>query len=241
MNLNDITVIIPTKNEARNIVTFLSNLPSDIPLIVVDSSDDETREVMQQQRPENTQIIFKKCTIPEARQTGVEAASSTWVLFSDADMCFDESYFSNLSGIKIPENTGAVMGGKHSNKDYKIYYRLYSYAIGIGAFFKFPLGSGSNMILRKKAVEQIGGFDFALTHSEDSDILIRIQKAGWRVVYNSSLKVYEMDHRRLDNGIFKKFSHGLLRSLLLFTGIKKDKVRQSDWGYWDNKNNKSQK
>lgn len=235
MTLSDVTLIIPTKNEEKNIQTFLSSLPAALSLIIVDASDDRTRELINIQRPHNTHIIHEVSTIPQARQSGADNAVTTWLLYSDADMIFDANYFSELEKMPVAENVGAIMGAKKSKNKYRWYYFLYSNSIRLLSYAGIPIGSGSNMLLKKEALDAIGGFDFALTHSEDNDILMRIKKAGWRVIYNGKLTVYENDHRRLDRGVFRKFWHGTLRAFFLYTGILKERVRESDWGYWDKK------
>jgi GT2 family glycosyltransferase len=233
MNLTQLTVIIPTKNEEKNIISFLDSLPKHIKLIVVDSSLDRTRKLIQIQRPQNTEVVFQECNIPEARQIGADHATTDWLLYSDCDMVFDENYFDELEKMAVPDHLGEIMGGKHSKKKYRWYYLFYSFNMMCFAWFTIPVGSGSNMILRKKALKQIGGFDLSLSHSEDSDILWRIRKAGWKIKFNRKLKVYETDHRRLEKGVFKKFWHGGLRAFFLITGINKKSVQNSDWGYWD--------
>lgn len=233
MNLNDLTVIIPTKNEEKNIRTFLASLPADVKLIVVDCSTDNTRAIINQLRPENTTVIFAEGNIPFARQLGADKCKTEWILYSDADMVFCPTYFSALQKIKTHDKLGEIIGPKLSKDKYKFFYYFYSTSMLLLSWITIPNGSGSNMILRKSALKKVGGFDSALAHSEDSDILWRIRKAGYRFKFRFSLKVYEMDHRRLEKGVFKKFWHGLLRYFYLMTGINKDKVRQSDWGYWD--------
>ncbi|MCB0283697.1 MAG: glycosyltransferase [Calditrichaeota bacterium] len=235
MILSDVTLIIPTKNEEKNIQTFLSSLPSGIKLIVVDASTDRTRELINIQRPYNTHVMHELSTIPRARQSGADNAVTEWLLYSDADMSFDTKYFIELEKMAVSANVGAIMGAKKSKNKYRWYYFLYSNSIRIFSYLGIPIGSGSNMLLKKEALDAIGGFDFALTHSEDNDILMRIKKAGWHVIYNGKLRVYENDHRRLDQGVFKKFWHGTLRAFLLYTGILKERVRESDWGYWQKK------
>jgi cellulose synthase/poly-beta-1,6-N-acetylglucosamine synthase-like glycosyltransferase len=44
-------------------------------------------------------------------------------------------------------------------------------------------------ILRRSAVVQVGNFDRSLRHSEDSDLGIRLLRAGYKVVYDPSLHV----------------------------------------------------
>jgi len=79
----------------------------------------------------------------------------------------------------------------------------------------------------------IGGFDLNLPVSEDSDVLWRIKKSGMRVIFKNALKVFEVDHRRLEQGVFRKYWQSTLRLFLLMLGIRKN-LRQSDWGYWKN-------
>ena len=234
MDISKTTVIIPTKNEEQNIISFLDSLPANIQLIVVDCSTDRTRELIQIRRPENTEVIFDESTIPAARQLGANTTAADWLIYSDADMNYDKAYFKELDEQTVSSKVGAIMGSKLSLKDYRWYYKMYSFSMRFFAWFGLPVGSGSNMIIRKAALEQIGGFDLSLTHSEDSDVLWRIRKAGWKVIFNGKLKVYETDHRRLQQGVLKKFIHGSLRAFFLITGINKKKVQQSDWGYWKN-------
>ena len=44
-------------------------------------------------------------------------------------------------------------------------------------------------MLRRSAVEQVGGFDAKLRHSEDADLGVRLVKAGFDVVYDPALPV----------------------------------------------------
>ena len=50
----DLTVVVPTRNEARNIPLFLASIPADLPLVVVDASDDGTPEIVRRLRPDST-------------------------------------------------------------------------------------------------------------------------------------------------------------------------------------------
>ncbi len=233
MHSNEVSLIIPTKNEEQNIIAFLQSIPADCRLIVVDSGNDNTEAIIRQHRPEQSLVIKEDCNIPQARQLGAKRAKTPWLLYSDADMRLAPDYFEQLKGFQPQSDTGAIMGAKLSDQKYRRYYRFYSLGIKFWARLGVPLGSGSNMLIRKQALEHVGGFDEQLTHSEDNDILIRIKKAGWRVVYNGGLRVFENDHRRLERGVSRKFFHGTIRAFALYTGIGKKYVRASDWGYWD--------
>ncbi len=233
MDLKNVTIIVPVKNEERNIVTFLQSIPRQIPLIVVDSGEDRTASLIRITRPHNTEIISEKCNIPRARQRGAEQAHTRWLLYTDADIRFADDYFDRLEEWLPDSATGAVMGAKLSRDRFRLYYRLYSLSMGVGAVLRLPLGSGSNMLIRRQALEEAGGFDPRLAVNEDTYIFWQIQKAGWRVRYNGRLRVYETDHRRLERGVWKKYRHSVGRLLRLYTGWGRDRVFDDDGGYWE--------
>lgn len=233
MRLDQLTVVVPTKNEAANVGPFLDSLDPRVALVVVDASTDDTREIIRAARSERTTIIEDEGTIPEARQLGLEAAETEWVLFTDADMSFGDDYWAEWEALDLGSKVGAVQGAKLSADDaYRTYYRLFSFGIRFLSWLTVPGGSGSNMLFRRRALLEAGGFDPALTANEDIYALWSVRRAGWRVPYAGGLKVYERDHRRLDQGRFKKTLHGWIRPLMLFTGLGDDRVRQSSWGYW---------
>ena len=233
MRLDNLTVVVPTKNETANAGPFLESLHPDIELIVVDASDDDTRDVIQRLRPNRTTVIFDEGTIPEARQIGLERAATEWVLFTDIDMSFGDDYWDGWESLDLGPKVGAMQGAKLSADDeFRTYYRLFSFGIRAMSWLTIPAGSGSNMIFRRTALLDAGGFDPKLTANEDIYALWVVRKAGWRVGYSGALKVFERDHRRLRQGRAKKTLHGWVRPLMLFTGIGGDRVRESSWGYW---------
>ncbi|GAB5535470.1 MAG: hypothetical protein Rubg2KO_17190 [Rubricoccaceae bacterium] len=234
MRIDDITVIVPTKNEANNIVPFLDSLDPEVEVIVVDASTDQTRELIALHRPARTRVIQRESTIPEARNIGLAAAQTEWVLFTDADMSFEASYWDAWRKQTLGSRVGAVQGGKLSaDGEYRFYYRLFTLGIRVLSWLTIPAGSGSNMIFRREAFVEAGGFDEALVANEDIYALWTMRKAGWRVPFVSGLNVLERDHRRLDQGRFRKTIHGWIRPVMLFSGVGASQVRKSDWGYWD--------
>jgi hypothetical protein len=75
------------------------------------------------------------------------------------------------------------------------------------------------------------------TKNEDTELIWRLQRNGYRIEYDKRLKVYEFDHRRLDGGMLQKTVHSLIRGLLLLCGLKM-LLRGNDWGYWNLKINR---
>jgi len=88
----DITSIVPTRNEMRNIPAFLGSIPPDIGLIVVDASSDDTPQCIGEMRPNNTVLLRYPGTIAEARNAGMAAARTPWLVFTDADITFAQGF-----------------------------------------------------------------------------------------------------------------------------------------------------
>jgi GT2 family glycosyltransferase len=239
MRLEDVTVIVPTRDEARNIGGFLQSLPDAVRLIVVDDSQDRTPDLIAAQRPGNTLVIRQRTTVTEARQVGAEvarveaaaakAASAGYLLFTDADVILAPDYFERLAQCS---GYDALYGPKLSTGEYQRYYRLIGWGQGVFHALGIPAVSGSNFLVRAEAFFASGGFALDLTCNEDSELGWRIQRRGFRVGFAPELIVYARDHRRLRRGALRKTLHSLARCALLYTDLMPPSWRASDWGYW---------
>lgn len=233
LSLDNLSVIVPTKNESKNIETFLGSVPDGVELIVVDASDDNTVEIIEKTRPERTAIINEDLTIPQARQRGAELATTDWLLYTDADVVFCADYFDVLTTVRIDcGSVGGVVGTKSSDEDFGSYDRFFLRAQKVLDFFNIPAASGSNMLIRRDVLFEVGGFDPSLTVNEDTEVMFRVNRSSHKVLFVPELVVRGFDHRRLEAGLIRKVVHGAIRNTCLFLGILGDTVRASDWGYW---------
>ncbi|MCW8195913.1 glycosyltransferase family 2 protein [Proteobacteria bacterium 005FR1] len=67
-------------------------------------------------------------------------------------------------------------------------------------------GSGGNMVFRKHALRQIGGFDEFMAVGEDLDVFYRILRAGHALVYSPGAVVmhsHVREHRRLRKRLYR--------------------------------------
>ena len=229
MEPEQITVIVPTRNEAENILPFLQSLPDDVSLVVVDASQDATPELVEQARPERTLVLRKPANITEARQLGAQAAQTGWLLFTDADVSFAPDYWTRL---RAHRECDVLYGAKLSTGEFARYYRRFTWGQGVAHRLGIPAASGSNLLIRASAFWACGGFDLQLTCNEDSEIAWRIKRHGYEVCFAPDLVVYARDHRRLYQGAVRKTMHSVTRCLLLYLGLIPDKWRSYDWGYW---------
>jgi glycosyltransferase involved in cell wall biosynthesis len=227
--LSDITVVVPTRNEAANVTGFLRSLPAEVALIVVDNSSDATREIIVATRPDRTRVLFFGGTLTEARQLGALSASTPWLLFTDADVVFADDYFERLNAITDAE---VVYGRKLSRDRYRSYYHWFARGQGFLHALGWPCASGSNLLVAVSAFQRVGGFDVDLKCNEDSELVWRLHDQGFSCAFEPRLIAWAADHRRLDRGAFAKTMHTLARCVLLRTGLMPRRWRAADWGYW---------
>lgn len=227
--LDEITVIVPTRNEVDNMPAFLGSLPAEVHLIIVDDSTDATPDLIEALRTENTTVLRRAANVTEARQIGGEAAETDWLLFTDADIIFDAPYFRRVAPY---DRYDVVYGPKLSRDAYAAYYRRMARGQAVMDRLGIPAASGSNLLISRRAFEGCGGYDLSLTCNEDSEIAWRIARRGYAVHYAPDLVVYARDHRRLKRGTMRKTIHSVARCTLLYTGLMPRRWRVGDWGYW---------
>ncbi len=229
---HDISVIIPTRNERHNIGRCLESLPDEVELVVVDASSDGTDELVLRLRPHRTRLIRAESNIAMARQIGAEAAGGQWLIFSDADVVFEPGYFARLRCLR---RCAAFYGPKYTTASYPLYSQFFNVCQRAIHHLGISAASGSNMGVQRDVFFACGGFRLDLPVNEDTELMMRVQHAGHRVVYDRALAVRSLDDRRLDRGVLLKMLHSLSRNTLLYINLSIPLPRRwlsHDWGYW---------
>lgn len=237
---DEVTIVVPTKNERDNIVRFLSSIPAGIDVIVVDASEDETPCLIAEHRPDAT-VVRAPVNIPVARQVGGEMASTEWVLYTDADVLFGPRYFEVLAAVSTSKTTGGIVGTKSTFDGFDRYHRWFRTGQATLSALGIPAATGSNMLVRAETLRSVGGFDPNLSVNEDTELMFRVARSGHTVHYVPELVVVSFDHRRLEMGLARKVAHGAVRNTALYLGLFERRIRAGDWGYWDERPTVSQR
>ena len=230
MQLSDLTIIAPTRNETANLPALLASLPAEAALIIVDASADGTADLARHLRPRHTTVIRSLFGVTAARQAGADAARTPWLLFTDADVVFASDYFERLAQRPLAD----VLYGPKLSADgaFPGYYRWFERGQRWAAALGVPAATGSNLLVNPTVFRLAHGFDLDLFVNEDSELAWRIARLGYRVQYAPDLKVYARDHRRLRRGVAAKWAHSLSRCALLYFDLLPRSLRRRDWGYW---------
>lgn len=210
-----ISVVIPAFNEEGYLEKALTALEKqtfpkkDFEVIVADNnSTDNTAKIARS---------FKVVLVNEtrqgtnwARQAGFEKAKSPIVAFLDADCIPPINWLSRINRLASSpknKNVGIITG-------MYIYYDLKQPSKAVYTFTDehivprtvkllhtitgklVPSAKGGNMIFRKKALKEIGGFDTSLTFwGDDSDTAKRIVEKGHSWLFDPKLIVYSSARR----------------------------------------------
>lgn len=144
-----------------------------------------------------------------ARNAGASAASNDWLLFTDAD-CYPvpdliDRYFASAPRDRAGAVAGPVEGVPDQPGLIPRYIRSRGFLdqeLGRRHPFK-PLAVTANLLVRRAAFEEIGGFAEGVRSGADSDFCWRLQDAGWELGWNPDASV-QHEHRDTLRGLLRQ-------------------------------------
>lgn len=208
-------------------------------IIVVDSSSNDETEKVMVQLPEaiSLRIRGQRDNRPQAKNEGLKAVSGDIVAFLDDDAMVYPGWLESLLQAYRDETVGGV-GGRvitmpepycdQKSGPPRLFVRQSGRVIGkdTGLFSNEPVEVdhliGCNMSFRREALEQVGGFDtnYTLTSfREETDLCIRVKRAGWRIMYVPTMAVTHFSPRSVQQPYFleqPKFQYSNARNSTYF-------------------------
>ncbi|MFL5891886.1 MAG: glycosyltransferase [Solirubrobacterales bacterium] len=131
-----------------------------------------------------------------ARNEGARAATAQWILFLDADCRPEPGLLDAYFGEAIPEDVGALAGqilGEPDQRSFAARYarsrRLFDHADGLIRADGGGAAAG-NLVVRRAALDAIGGFAEGIRSGGDLDLCHRLQAAGWRLEFRPGAIVH---------------------------------------------------
>jgi glycosyltransferase involved in cell wall biosynthesis len=193
----DISVIIPTYNEEKNIETCLKalqkqTLPRDrYEIIIVDgNSNDRTVEIAKKYA--DKVIQQKSKGIGGARNDGVKLARSELIATTDADTIVPSFWLKRIIYNFGRKKSIVAVYGPVEPIERNFKYRIFTTLINEIGFFLYKLGVfhttvGSNSAFRKREFMLLGGY-LDLTAGDDYEMGMRFRRMG-EVYYDRRLIV----------------------------------------------------
>jgi len=243
--LPSVSVLIPARNEEKVIGKLIESLlqikyPEEkIEIIVInDGSDDRTEEIVRDFTLKDKRIRI--LNIPkeesgkgkgEALNKGLKEAKNDVIAVYDADNIPEPDSLYKLCGALISEKKLAGCVGKFRayNKGRNLLTRLiniesiaFQWIIQAGRWFfmKISFIPGTNFVIWRKVLEEIGGWDRkALT--EDSELTFRIYEKGYRIKFLPVVTSWEQEPERLKTWIRQRTRWAMGNSYIISKYLKK--------------------
>ena len=207
-----VSVIIPALNEERLIAKTLQSVRDQkfrgkIELIVADGkSDDKTVEISKKYC--DKVVTEKNRTIAAGRQKGAQIASGEIIIFTDADSICDKNWIAEIVEAFEDKKISACYGWIIPCEGNFVEKFILKWGALLTSKFVYLFGAdyvaGSNMAIRKKVFEKIGGFDVTIKTAEDTYLIQRAREVG-KVIFVPKAKIYYSMRRVKGWGYFKYF------------------------------------
>jgi GT2 family glycosyltransferase len=133
-----------------------------------------------------------------ARNAGARAAGNDWILFIDADCEPRADLLDRYFSEPVPDDCGLVAGGIVGASEqlsllarYTRDRRFYDGERGLGADGSLEGGAAptGNLLVRRGAFQELGGFEEGIRSAGDFDLCWRAQVAGWRLLRRPAASV----------------------------------------------------
>ncbi len=205
-----ITVMVPAHNEENVITETVENILEldyeNFELIVIDDrSEDNTANVikgLEKDYEKVTALIRNKDAFPgksAVLNDALKFAKGEAILILDADARIEHDFLSKLVPNLEPEDVGAVQARKViANKNYNFLTRCQNneytldtnFQVGRDAVKGAVELSGNGELVKRKAIEDIGGWN-EQTITDDLDMSTQLHTKGWDVRFCPDTIVYE--------------------------------------------------
>ena len=184
-----ISVVVIGRNEGKRLERCLQSIAA-VPghliqeVIYVDShSTDESVALASRSGATAIALDPGPTTAARGRNAGLSVAACELILFLDGDTILDPAFPSAAcAALAADESLAAVWGHRREVRpEASLYNRVldldWIYPPGFTAF------CGGDVLMRKSALEQVGGFDATLIAGEEPELCRRLRAEGFRILH----------------------------------------------------------
>jgi len=225
-----VSVVIPTYNRCDDLIDSIMSLnfqtyPTEwFEVIVVDGgSTDSTSEALEEMSRKldiNLRYLYQQNRGPgAARNLGIKAARGDIICFIDSDCVADPMWIEAHVKSYTEKNIGGIGGDilpYRSSSLIARYADRYEYQPRITENNKLKYIDTANASFKKEVLEEVNGFDENILYTEDTDLSIRIKKAGYDLKFSKNAKVYHKHKTSLLELMNRAFTYARYGSYLLY-------------------------
>lgn len=211
-----ISVIIPVFNSEKTIretiASVLKQSFTNFELILInDGSQDITLEIITQIKDPRLKVFsYPNAGVSASRNRGISQATGEYISFLDSDdLWTSDKLESQLKALQANPQAGVAYSWTHYiDESGKFLYSGNKVALNGKVYEQLLLQnfieSGSNVLIRREALNQVGGFDESLFGPEDWDLLIRLAAKYNFVVVPIPQILYRMSANSISSSISRQ-------------------------------------
>jgi glycosyltransferase involved in cell wall biosynthesis len=218
-----ISVVIPSFNSMHTIRKCIDsvinqsiNLPYEI--IVVDSSKDQTPEIMKSYLSRVRYYHLDQKTMPAiARNIGIDYALGEYIAFTDSDCIADEMWLQQImnaheSGYDVVCGSigNARPGNLISIAEYFLEFREFSVHSPRREFYYLASG---NFSIKSSLIIDVGKFSI-IRASEDTFLAYKLRKLGIKILFDPRIKIKHINRNRLMSMLRNQYVLGMNSALI---------------------------
>lgn len=214
------TVVVPTRDRARQLDRLLDSIGPNTPVIVVDDASRRPDEVVSVAAKHGARLVPLPANLGPAgaRNAGLRLVTTPYVVFADSDVALAPETVPTLLrhfadprvAMAVPRITGlstetsATWIGRYEEVRSSLDLGRHPAAVRPGT----PVSWASTACVVAR-VDALGeGFDATLKVGEDVDLCWRLIGDGWRIRYEPGVEVAHEHRARLDEWLVRKAVYG---------------------------------
>jgi glycosyltransferase involved in cell wall biosynthesis len=219
----DVSVVIPSFNSANTIIRCLDSIfgqETDLvyEVIVVDSSNDNTPDLVRNKFPSINLIHLDQQTMPGgARNIGAKKAKADIVSFIDSDCIAHPDWLNTaVDSIHLGHT---IIGGAVANATPKSLIGTADYFITFSGWLpgtvvrEVPLLPSCNLICQRQAFEILDGFPPELLAGEDMLFSLKAAKK-YKLIFDPRITVYHINRKHMKDLVRHQVNFGRHSALL---------------------------
>jgi len=224
-----VSIIIPVRNRPLEIKACLGSLaqlvypPKKLEIIVVDDASTDNTAQTVSGFPVHLLSLKENKQAPFCRNLGAQKATGSIMAFLDSDCVADPMWLKELIPAFKDPALGAAGGlvDSYFNEKALDRYEQVKSSLNMGPRFRssrehdpFFYVPSCNLLIRKEAFLNLGGFREELIVGEDVDFCWRMEDAGYPVEFRPVGRVYHKHRNKLIPFCLRRFDYGTSEPLL---------------------------
>ncbi len=217
---SEVVLVVPVKDDAGGLRRTLAEGDEVGGVVVVDDGSAKPRDVARiADSATNTRYHPRSLGPAAARNTGWRSTSEPFIAFVDAGVDLHNGWLQPLLDHFEDRSVGAVAPRVVSRSDMAPRWLATYEAV----CSRLDLGSAPSavrpgaavsyvptaaLVVRREALEAVGGFDASLRVGEDVDLVWRLHNAGWRLRYEPAVVVSHPTRPTFAAWLKQRFTYG---------------------------------